>query len=125
MKKQIRMNLKEQTNFVKLLNEMAYEHSAYDVFCDFLTMSCYSIANAAHYKKERESKYLEIIGKYKKMFKKVSRDCLDLFVWGLKESFVIFLVKFTWIAVSVMRGVDSFSLRTHLPLSALNRLWRR
>lgn len=91
MKKQIRMNLKEQTDFVKLLNEMAYEHSAYDVFCDFLTMSCYSIANAVHYKKERESKYLEIIGKYKKNVQEGFPRLLGLVCLGLERKFCDFL----------------------------------
>ena len=65
-KGQIIVKSARQNEFIRTINKMAYEHSVYDIFCDFLTLSCYALANVSNFNQERENKYLSIIGKYKK-----------------------------------------------------------
>lgn len=80
-----------QNEFVKTLNKMAYEHHAYDIFCDFLTLSCYALANVSHFNRERENKYLSIIGKYKKDVREQFPKLLALVTEGFECGFSDFL----------------------------------
>ena len=70
---------------------MAYEHNMYDVFCDFLTLSCYAFANVSHFNQERENKYLSIIGKYKKDVQEQFPKLLALVTEGFERGFRDFL----------------------------------
>ena len=90
-KGQITVKSAKQNEFIKTLNKMAYEHSAYDVFCDFLTLSCYAFANVSHFNQERENKYLSIIGKYKKDVQEQFPKLLALVTEGFEHGFSDFL----------------------------------
>lgn len=52
----------------KLINQLSYRHSAYRVFSDFVEMSALAFSNSVDKGKfeEREKRYMEIVGKYKK-----------------------------------------------------------
>ena len=90
-KGQITVKSAKQNEFIKTLNKMAYEHSAYDIFCDFLTLSCYAFANVSHFNQERENKYLSIIGKYKKDVQEQFPKLLALVTEGFECGFSDFL----------------------------------
>lgn len=56
-----------QTQLVKMINDLAYRHSAWQVFSDFVEMAALSFSNAvdlAHFEK-REARYMEIIKRYR------------------------------------------------------------
>lgn len=55
--KRITVQSSEQNEFIKTLQKMAYGYNMYDVFCDFLTLSCYAFANVLHFNQDRENKY--------------------------------------------------------------------
>lgn len=53
---------------VKIIGELGYRHSTWQVFSDFVEMSAIAISNSVDWthKKERETRYLEIINTYEK-----------------------------------------------------------
>jgi len=56
------------TDMIKLINKLAYKHSSYQIFNDFLELSALSISNAVdlgQYDK-REARYMEIVEGYDK-----------------------------------------------------------
>ena len=89
--KRITVQSSEQNEFIKTLQKMAYEHNMYDVFCDFLTLSCYAFANVSHFNQDRENKYLSIIGKYKKDVQEQFPKLLALVTEGFEHGFRDFL----------------------------------
>ena len=91
MNKHITVKTPEQNEFIKTLQKMAYEHNAYDIFCDFLTLSCYAFANVSHFNQDRENKYLSIIGKYKKDVQEQFPKLLAIVTEGFQRGFCDFL----------------------------------
>lgn len=91
MKGRISVKLPEQNEFIRTLHRMSYEYNSYDIFNDFLTLSCYAFANASHFSQERENKYLDIIGKYKKDVQQEFPRLLALVTEGLDKGFCDFL----------------------------------
>lgn len=91
MKGRISVKLPEQSEFVRTINRMASEYSTYDIFNDFLTLSCYAFANASHFSEEREKKYLGIIGKYSKEVRQQFPKLLALVTKGFEKGFCDFL----------------------------------
>ena len=63
------MNLQNpESDFIRTFNELSASYRTRDVWDDFVVMSACALSNPvdkAHYE-ERESRYLRIIGKYKK-----------------------------------------------------------
>ncbi len=56
-----------QKDLVKLITGLAYRHSQWQVFADFVEMAALSLSNAidlAHYE-QREERYMEIVKRYK------------------------------------------------------------
>lgn len=80
-----------KAEFKKIFNKLAYRHSPYDVFSDFVNMSAIAMSNSMVFDRGREDDYMRIIKKY-------TKDEINMFpslyahvVMGLEAGFCDFL----------------------------------
>jgi type I restriction-modification system DNA methylase subunit len=90
-KKPIVVAGREQQEFIKLLNSMAYNYHSYDVFCDFLTLGAIAFSNAIIKNEKLEKMYLDTISKYKKDVQEKFPELLALVTLGLEHKYCDFL----------------------------------
>lgn len=81
----------EQKEFIKLLFSMSRKRSEYEVFKDFLTLSCYALANSTNFNQERENQYIEIINNYEKQEQENFPKLLALITDGFERGYRDFL----------------------------------
>ena len=79
-----------QKEIIKTITTLSYRHSLWQVFTDFVEMAALAISNSvdAIHKEKRETRYLEIIGKYNKdeqqMFPKMMAYLVEALEHSLK-----------------------------------------
>lgn len=76
---------------VKLIGELGYRHSTWQVFSDFVEMSAIAISNSVDWihKQEREKRYLEIINIYQKSEQQLFPKMLGYLVNALEDSIAL------------------------------------
>lgn len=76
---------------VKLIGQLGYRHSAWQVFSDFVEMSAIALSNSVDwiYKQERETRYLEIINTYQKNEQEAFPKMLGYLVNAMEDSIAL------------------------------------
>lgn len=76
---------------VKLIGQLGYRHSAWQVFSDFVEMSAIALSNSVDWihKQERETRYLEIINTYQKNEQEAFPKMLGYLVNAMEDSIAL------------------------------------
>jgi len=88
MSKRNRVHYSERTKpLIKLFQKLAYRHSTWEVFSDFLLMAACSISNAVDplYYDEREKQYMDTVKKYSKEEVNIFPEIFAELVWALEQ----------------------------------------
>ena len=72
--------------FKNLFDSICKKHSKFDVWNDFVHMSAYAISNAANFRQDRESMYMNIVKKYSKTDAAKFAELLSLVVFAFEHN---------------------------------------